>query len=85
MKDVKIVAEFEVTKCYEVSIDFDGSNYLIIFGKHVNGGFFSIVNHKVCGELATFTDIFWNAESIGNVLNNFETGKVIAEVIAEFD
>ena len=28
----------------EISIDYNGSNYLIVFGEHVNGGYFAIIN-----------------------------------------
>ena len=50
----------------------------------MNGGFFSIPNWNVGGELATFDDVFWNAESIGRTLKSKKTAKVIAMAIAEF-
>lgn len=68
----------------EISIDYNGFNYLIVFGKHVNGGYFAIINHGVCGELANFEDTFWNAESIGNAVKNYDTGKALALAIAAF-
>lgn len=71
--------------CHELSIDYDGFNYLVIFGTHVNGGFFLILNHGVCGDLANYNDEFWNAESIGRALGgDYNTGKAIAHVIAQY-
>lgn len=68
----------------EISVNYNGMNYLIVFGEHVNGGYFAIINHGVCGELATFKDIFWNTESISKAVKDYETGKVLALAIAAY-
>ena len=68
----------------EISIDYNGSNYLIVFGEHVNGGYFAIINHGVCGDLAGLKDVDYNAESIGNAVKNYDTGKILALAIAAF-
>lgn len=34
----------------ELSLDFDGINYLVIFGHHVNGGFIALPNAGICVE-----------------------------------
>lgn len=70
--------------CHEISVDFDGFNYLVVFGTHANGGFFIITNHGVCGELAKLDDVYWNTESIGRALEDDCTaGEVIAKAIAQ--
>ena len=46
----------------EISIDYNGFNYLVVFGEHVNGGYFAIINHSVCGDLAGLKDVGYNAE-----------------------
>ena len=68
----------------EISIDYNGSNYLIVFGEHVNGGYFAIINHGVCGDLAGLKDVDYNAERIGNAVKNYDTGKILALAIAAF-
>lgn len=79
----RIVGRFEAT-AKEISIDYNGFNYLIIFGEHDNGGYFAIINHGVCGELASYNDTFWNSESIGNAVGNYDVGKTLAEAIKIF-
>lgn len=37
-------------KMDEMSLDFDGLNYLVLFGHHVNGGFIALPNAGVCVE-----------------------------------
>lgn len=34
----------------ELSLNFDGLNYLVIFGHHVNGGFIALPNAGICVE-----------------------------------
>ena len=69
---------------HHIGVDFNGNYYSVIFGKYVNGGFFSIPNWNCGGELATFDDVFWNAESIGRSLKSKKSGKAIAMAIAKF-
>ena len=82
MKKANLVNEFEATANNELSIDYDGSNYLVIYGTHVNGGWFAIINHGVSGNLASFDDVYYNEEQIGMALNNYDAGHKIAIVIA---
>lgn len=85
MEKANIVNRFNATNEECLSIDFDGFNYLLIYGDYVNGGWFAIVNHGVSGDLSNATDVFYNSESIGRALNDFKAGKQIAEVIAYID
>lgn len=49
----------------ELSLDFDGFNYLIIYGKHVNGGFIAIPNIGLCAEASGDPgDTFYNSEKL---------------------
>lgn len=82
MEKAKIVNRFDATNEGCLSIDFNGFNYLVIYGDYVNGGWFAIINHGVSGDLSYASDVFYNSESIGRALNNFKAGKQIAEVIA---
>ena len=46
------------------------NSYSVIFGRYINGGFFSIPNWGVGGELGQFSDTFWNTESLSRALKN---------------
>lgn len=72
---------YKVSNCKEISVNHNGSSYLVIYGDHVNGGFFCIPNFQVAGELAETTDVFWNSDSIGRVLDDMEAGTAIAKAI----
>ena len=72
MADYRIsyIGDNNVGNVHHIGVDFNGNYYSIIFGRYVNGGFFSIPNWNCGGELATFDDVFWNAESIGRSLKS---------------
>ncbi len=87
MADYKIsyIGDSNVSDIHHIGIDYNGNYYSVIFGKYVNGGFFSIPNWNCGGELATFNDVFWNAESISKAIKSKRVGKVIALAISEFN
>lgn len=85
------MSDYKITYCgdnsinfmHHIGIEYNGNYYSVIFGKYVNGGFFSIPGWNVGGELGAFDDIFWNTESIGRSLKNKRAAKQIALAIAE--
>ena len=82
MKDFIIQHEYQTSNVREISVDWNGNNYLVIYGKHINGGFFSIPNWGVGGELSgCLGDTFYNGEVIGRALKSKKAGKVIAQAI----
>jgi len=81
---ISYVGDGNVSDIHHIKVDYNGNCYNIIFGKYINGGFFSIPNWNVGGELATFDDVFWNTESISKVIKSKRVGKVIATAIAQF-
>lgn len=85
MTKYKVKKEYEVSDTREIALEWNGNSYLIIYGKHVNGGFFCIPNQNCGGELAGFSDTFWNSESISSALGDDMAGSVIAEAIAEIE
>ena len=78
------IRDRSINNVHHIGVNYNGNYYSVIFGKYVNGGFFSIPNWNCGGELATFDDIFWNAESIGRSLKSKKTGKVIAIAIKRY-
>lgn len=43
-----------ISDTHHIGIIHDGNYYSVIFGKYINGGFFSIPNWNCGGELAGF-------------------------------
>ena len=86
MSDFKIsyIGDNNVGNVHHIGVDYNGNYYSVIFGKYVNGGFFSIPNWNVGGELGQFGDTFWNEESLRRVLKSKKAAKAIAMAIAEF-
>lgn len=82
--EISYVGDSSVSDIHHIGIDYNGKYYSVIFGRYVNGGFFSIPNWNCGGELATFNDAFWNAESISKAIKSKRVGKVIATAIAQF-
>ncbi len=82
--EINYVGDSNISDIHHIGIDYNGNYYSVIFGRYVNGGFFSILNWNCGGELAMFNDVFWNAESISKAIKSKRVGKVIATAIAQF-
>lgn len=78
------VWDSNINDVHHITVEYNGNSYSIIFGRYVNGGFFSIPNWGVGGELSQFSDTFWNTESLSRVLKSKKAAKAIAVAIAEF-
>lgn len=74
---------YRVSEVHEVSIDFNGNNYLTIFGKHINGWFITIPNWHVSCEACCPTDTFYNTEKLSECLMK-KPAKAIAEAIRNY-
>lgn len=87
MAEYKISADFSksIGKVHHIGVDYGECHYSIVFGRYINGGFFSIPNWGVGGELASsFDDTFWNTESLTSALKDKEAAKAIAYAIKEY-
>lgn len=82
--EISYVGDSNVGDVHHIGIDYNGNYYSVIFGRYVNGGFFSVPNWNCGGELATFNDVFWNTGSISKAIKSKKVRKVIAMAIAEF-
>lgn len=86
MKDNKIIKIreiHEVSDISEISVDWNGFNFLVIYGMHVNGWFVAIPNWKVCVEASNPEDVFCNGIALSNALDRHDAGKAIADAIAK--
>lgn len=82
-----IQKEFQTENVKEISIDWNGNNYLVIYGTHINGGFFSIPNWGIGGELSSHwvDDVVDNASRINRFLKCKKASVQIAMAIAEWE
>lgn len=81
---ISYIGDSSIGNVHHIGVDYNGNYYSVIFGRYINGGFFSIPNWGVGGELGQFIDTFWNEESLHRVLKSKHVAKVIALAIAEF-
>lgn len=86
MTEYKISAvwDHKISDMHHITVDFDGYSYSVIFGRYVNGGFFSIPNWSVGGDLGDYSDTFWNTESLYKALKKKRAARVIAEAIRDY-
>lgn len=82
--EISYIGDSSITDVHHIGINYDGNYYSVIFGKYINGGFFSIPNWNCGGELASFNDVFWNAKSIYRSLKKKKVATVIADAIANY-
>lgn len=80
----KIKRTYEATAKEELSIDWNGHNFLVIIGEHINGWYIAIPNWNVCTEAGFPTDNFYNGEKLANALNDENMGISIADAIKEY-
>lgn len=81
--DYEIRNTYEVTKTQEFSVDWNGFNFLVIYGKHINGWFIAIPNWKISAEACEPSDACYNTDKLSTVFGNAEKGKAIAEAVKE--
>lgn len=83
MGKYKIKNTYEVTKTQEASVDWNGYNFLVIYGKHINGWFIAIPNWNVCTEAGQPSDDFYNTEKLSRVIDIENAPSVIAKAVRE--
>ena len=49
---------------YEAEVSARGSSFHLLFGSHAYGNYICIPSWNVGSELASLTDLFWNAERL---------------------
>lgn len=68
---------------FEHDIAFDGFSYLVIFGKHINGGFIAIPNWNICCEASALPDnAAYNTEKLVRAGMKKKTARAIADYIS---
>lgn len=85
--EVKLEKDFtkNVKVCFEHSLTVNGYNYLLIFGKHINGGFIAVPNWNICTEASYYKgDIYENTERLIKQGLEQTTARAIAEHIDSY-
>lgn len=59
-----IKSTYDCEETTEISVDSNGWNFLVIYGKHINGYYIAIPNHNVCCEAAEPDDTFYNEDML---------------------
>lgn len=81
--DYKIRNSFEVKNIREFSVDWNGFNFLIIYGHHINGWFIAVPNWNVCTEAGEPSDVAYNATKLALTNIHSEAPVYLAQAIAE--
>lgn len=67
----------------EFSVDWNGFNFLIIYGKHKNGWFAAIPNWNVCTEMGNPKDEYYNTTKLAQT-NIYDSAPIfLAKAIKE--
>ncbi len=81
--DYKIKSTYSVTQANEFSVDWNGFNFLIIYGHHINGWFIAIPNWNVCTEAGEPSDAAYNATKIAQTHIHDTAPMYLAQAIKE--
>lgn len=81
--DYTIQSTYPVEALFEFSVDTDGLNFLVIYGKHINGGFCCIPNWQISCEMSEPSDTFFNAEALQRAGLSGHCAKAISQAIRE--
>lgn len=77
----KIETIFEAKVMYEFNVAIDGWTYLVIYGKHVNGGFCCVPNWKWGCEMAGPNEVAYNRDKLMECGAKEEIANEIAKAI----
>lgn len=65
--DYTINNTYKVSDTQEISVDANGFNFLVIYGRHINGWYIAIPNHGICTEAAhPVKEVIYNMEKLSS-------------------
>lgn len=73
-----------IERVKEISVAIDGFSYLVIFGKHINGGFCALPQEGISCELSAhdnFSNTGYNAANLNRKFKSMAKARAIAEAI----
>lgn len=78
------IREYKVSNIYEISVDWNGWSFLVIYGKHKNGWFIASPNWNFCTEAGEPTDKHYNAAKMSQTNMLLDAAPMyLAQAIAE--
>lgn len=85
MASIKIFnyKKYEARTLFEISVGVEQVEYLLIYGKHINGYFCAIPNHGISCEMTIPDDVYYNYEKLTKAGIKEEVAKVLAKIIKE--
>lgn len=81
--DYKIGARYPAGVLFEISVDVDGKNYLVIYGWHINGGFCCIPNWNIACEMGDADDTLYNMDALQRCKLSKGHAQAIAKAICD--
>lgn len=82
-KSYKINSTYEVTQNQEFSVDWNGFNFLIIYGHHINGWFIAFPDWNKCTEAGEPSDVAYNAAKLAQTHIHDIAPVYLAQALAE--
>lgn len=76
--------EHKPTDVKEFVVNYSGMQYLIIYGKHINGGFIAVPSHGRSCEASEPEDVVYNRVNLTRCGFNQNAANMIAQVIHKF-
>ena len=83
MEKYKFRKEHSVSSIHEISVDWNGWNFLIIYGKHINGWFIAIPNWELCVEASEPTNVDFNTARLYSKIEDYNRSRALAKAICE--
>lgn len=79
----EIAARHAVAVSFEISVNTDGFNFIVIYGTHSAGGWCAIPNHGIACEMSTPSDVFYNAEALTHQGLSAKAARGVAHAIRD--
>ena len=81
--ECKIRNTYEATNVHEFSVDWNGFNFLVVYGEHINGWFIAIPNWNKCTEAGEPSNVDYNATKIAQTHIHDIAPTYLAQAIKE--
>ena len=81
--EYKIRESYNAKVMFEMTVDVDGSSFLVIYGRHINGGFCCITNWNISCEMSGTNDVFYNKGQLMRCDLNEDVAVAIASAIKD--
>lgn len=75
--------QYKAEALFEVDFDANGSHFLVIYGKHGNGGFCCLPNWGISCEAGDPQDVFYNTEKLSGAGLTWNDAEAVAKVIKQ--